>query len=102
MAKAKKKVETKRDEEDMFRTTVRIMTFVDLHSLYIFISGDHNRQFGGKLKARELIKARYNIVLAELNRRSYGCNPYQLDTVVIEGDKPEDIDLSKFDKKGNK
>ena len=86
-------------EELGFKGMVNKMSFTDLHSLFIFVSGDFNKQFGGKLETRKLVHSRYNIVLDELNKRTYGGNPYKAETIRINGDKPEDIDLSKFEKK---
>lgn len=84
--------------EEKFRLKLENMTFVDLHALFIFVSGDFNKQFGGKVETKKLIHERYHMVLNELNKRVYGGNPYELETVKFEGDKPENIDLSKFEK----
>jgi len=85
--------------EEERKSNIRSMTLVDLHALFIFISGDWNKQFGGNTDTRDLIKSRYDMVLAELNQRAYGCDPYSLGKVEVKGDKPEDIDLSKFEEK---
>jgi len=113
-------------KEEIEINLLRSMTFGDLHTMFIFISGDNNKQFGGKLEAKNIIRRRHGLLLDELNRRSYGCDPYKLDkinaedgmqkykldmatedgmqkldVITIEGEMPENIDLSKFDKKGD-
>ena len=80
-----------------FKDSIKCMSVADLHALYIFISGDFNKQFGQKVEVKRLVHARYRVVEEELNMRAYGCNPYE--TTSVEGDKPESIDLSKFDDK---
>lgn len=88
--------------EEIFRRSISYMSVADLHALFVFISGDWNKQFGGNVKTRDLIKSRYDMVLSELNKWAYGCNPYEAGKIKVNGDKPEDIDLSKFEEKGNK
>jgi len=83
--------------EDIFKTQLKNMSFADLHAMYIFVSGDFNKQFGIKLETKKIIHERYKMIQDELNERVYGCDPYAAGKLEIEGDKPEDIDLSKYE-----
>jgi hypothetical protein len=91
----------KQTPEELFKTALPIMPFADLHAMFIFVSGDFNKQFGGKIETKKLIHERYKMILDELNHRAYGGNPYEAGKVEVEGDKPEDIDLSKYDEEGS-
>jgi hypothetical protein len=89
--------------DNCFESRLHKMSFADLHAMFIFVSGDFNKQFGGRIETRRIIHSRYHTILAELNRRAYDCDPYEASKLEVEGDKPEDIDLSKYeDRKENK
>ena len=85
--------------EELFKIALSNMPFVDLHTMFIFVSGDFNKQFGQKIETKKIVHARHKMILEELNRRAYGCDPYEASKLEVEGDKPEDIDLSKYEEK---
>lgn len=87
-----------------FENEVKDMSMSDLYAIFNYISIDYHKQFGQKSDIKELVRSRYNVVLEELNKRAYGRNPYVDTSVEYEGEKPENIDLSKFefDEKGKK
>lgn len=82
-----------------FSEYLKELSFSDLYYLFTFISADYNKQFGDKVKARQWVQKRYSLVLEEINNRAYDGNPYYLDAVKVNGEKPENIDLSKFEDK---
>lgn len=86
-------------EDWNFKKSLVRMSVSDLHCLFIFVSGDFNKQFGGNIETKKIVHARYKMILAELNKRAYGGNPYEISKVEIKGTNPEDIDLSKFEEK---
>jgi uncharacterized membrane protein (DUF485 family) len=87
------------EEEELFRNAMSIMTFADLHAMFVFVSGDFNKQFGVKLETKKIVHARHKMILEELNRRAYGGDPYEASKLEVEGDKPEDVDLSQYEEK---
>jgi len=78
---------------------IAIISFTDLYAMYKFT----NEEIGYPAKcgpeARKVILQRRARIEQELYERTYGFNPHTLDAIVVEGQKPEDIDLSKFDRK---
>ena len=83
------------------------MATADLYALYVFVSNDANRGFGSITKeANEIVSKARDELKEELYRRAYGRNPYKEFPVVIEGIKPEDVDLDRFvvykEKKGER
>lgn len=76
---------------------IAIISFADLSAMYRFINEDIRGTTGPE--ARKVILQRRTRVEKELYERTYGFNPHTLDSVVVEGENPEDIDLSKFDRK---
>ncbi len=76
---------------------IAIISFADLFAMYKFINEELGHAIGPE--ARKVILQRHAGVEKELYERTYGFNPHTLDSVVVEGQKPEDIDLSKFDRK---
>jgi hypothetical protein len=80
-----------------FKKELSSMSIADLYALFNFISIDYHKQFGVKTDIRVLVKSRYDAVLEELNLRAYGKNPYVEVNATYEGDRPEGIDLSKFE-----
>ena len=76
---------------------IALISFADLSAMYRFINEEIRNMPGPE--ARKVILQRRAIVEQELYERAYGFNPHTLDSVVVEGQKPEDIDLSKFDRK---
>lgn len=81
----------------MFESYVKKQGTADLYALFQYMTADFNRQFGGRVEAKSLIHSRYRVVEAELNYRAYGQNPYALEAVTIEGESPDNIDLSRFE-----
>ena len=74
------------------------LKMADLYALFQFVSIDYNKQFGSnKYNTKELVHERYNSILEELNKRAYGRNPYRKEAIKVDGETPENIDLSKFD-----
>jgi len=74
----------------------------DLYALYLYVMGDYNKAFGKGEYPKGLVGSRLRAIEAELNIRAYGYDYVEeKPSANIKGDKPEDIDLSKFEK-GNK
>jgi len=77
---------------------VKEISTTDLYSLYLFASADYNSTgFGKNLYPKGLVESRLKLIETELFIRAYGYDYHEnKNGVEIEGDKPEDIDLSKF------
>ena len=80
----------------MGRINIRDASTRDLIEIYTFIRADADRSFGTNERGKATVRARLAEVEAELYNRLYGNNPFVLGT--IEGQTPESVDLSKFDK----
>lgn len=72
------------------------MPLGDLLQLHAFVFADSNRVFGTNTRGKLVVKARLAEVEKALYDRIYGCNPFT--SVTVEGQPPETIDLSKFDR----
>jgi hypothetical protein len=68
----------------------------DLIELYTFVRADADRSFGVNERGKAIVRARLAEIEATLYKRVYGTNPFVLGT--IEGQTPESINLTKFDK----
>ena len=68
----------------------------DLIELYTFVRADADRNFGANTRGKAIVRARLAEIEETLYKRVYGSNPFVL--LKIEGQTPESIDLSKFDK----
>ena len=75
----------------------KIVPFTDLYAKFLFVSRDADRGFGAvRDEAKQMIRGKYNELLEELYIRIYGCNPFKKFPFIIEGDKPENINLDRF------
>jgi hypothetical protein len=80
------------------------ISFADLYAMYLFVSEDANRSFGGNEKTRKIVREKQEELKDELYIRVYGSNPYNKDKeerfirkTTIDGEKPENINFSKID-----
>lgn len=73
---------------------IAIISFNDLYTMYKFVT---NESVAGEGGPQGVIRKRLLEIEKELYERTYGFNPWSLDAITIQGRKPEDIDLSKFD-----
>lgn len=75
------------------------LSFSDLYSMYLFVSGDANfKGFGGTSpEAKKIIREKQKEIEEELYQRVYGFNPFvkHRKEAVFLGIKPEDIDLDR-------
>lgn len=78
---------------------IAIISFHDLWAMYQFIKSESGVFINppNLSEAALVVKKRLGDIERELYERTYGFNPWTLNTWVIEGEKPEDIDLGKFD-----
>jgi len=74
---------------------IAIISFADLWAMHQFIERD------AVSPAPTAIRQRFKQVRQELYDRTYGFDPWEdlYKTEVVEGTKPEDIDLSQYDPK---
>lgn len=76
---------------------VKALKFADLFAMFQFVSGDANRAFGVRGKAKQLVMKRRQEILEEMNLRTYGVDPYSLDKQEVVGEAPEKV-LENVDK----
>lgn len=100
---AKKKVVIRKKKKTVRKKATKTldiqkMSTADLYSLYLFVSNDaNNRGFGmTSPNARAVVRVKQKEIEQELYLRAYGCNPFEKHQVVVEGTKPEDVDLDRF------
>jgi len=74
---------------------IKDMSTADLYALYLFVSSDANKGFGVSPSTMAIVRGKQKEIEQELYMRAYGCDPFEANKVVIEGVKPEDIDLDK-------
>jgi len=72
-----------------------LSTLLQLHA---FVRADADRTFGVNDSGKAAVRAALAEVETEVYKRIYGRNPFVLGS--FEGETPENIDLSKFENKG--
>ena len=81
---------------------LKSLSFADLYSMYVFVSGLNNITVGKKQETKQLIKNKFNEIETELYNRVFGKNPFvsePLDKIVdITGQNPIDV-INSFSKK---
>lgn len=82
--------------------SVKNMSFIDLYAMHTFAKSMEERPFmnlGKNVKA--FVRNRTAEIENELMNRTFGYNPFSKSahpqTVFVQGEKPESVDLSKFD-----
>ena len=75
---------------------IRTLSYADLYMMYQLVVTDKNHIKGQKGSA--VVSKRFSEVVRELNNRTYGLDPYELDKVPIHGQDPMKIDLDDYDK----
>lgn len=71
------------------------LSMADLYALYLFVTSDRNRGFNAYDQTTKfMIDKKMKEIEEELYIRAYGCNPFK--KTVIEGIRPEEIDLDKI------
>jgi len=96
--KKKKIIRKKKAVKTGVMLGIQKMSTADLYSLYLFVSNDaNNRGFGvTSPDARAVVRNKQKEIEEELYLRAYGCNPFKKYQVVVEGMKPEDVNLDRF------
>lgn len=94
----KKVVRKKKVAKKTKALDIKKISTADLYSLYLFVINDaNNRGFGVTSPgARSIIRDKQKAIEEEFYLRAYGYNPFQEHRVVVEGMKPEDVDLDRF------
>ncbi len=81
------------------KVNVKTASFSDLYALYSFVNGINNMIFGQKWeKIKDPVRNRFKEIEEELCNRAFGFNIFEKpEVVMIEGQDPLKVDLSKFD-----
>jgi len=80
-----------RDEVD-----IRVISYSDLYVMYELVVDDKQKVKGKKGSA--VVSKKLSEIISELNRRTYGLDPYAVDMVRVHGVDPQSIDLNDYEK----
>lgn len=64
-------------------SSLKKLSFSDLHSMYVFVSSLNNATFGKRVQVKSLLRNKLAEIETELYNRTFGTNPFALEAEIL-------------------